>query len=166
MNGTIWAGRGETVLDRRRPWLRIASSLVAALCVFLLSLAAAAPAHALTGSQYNNTLPYEQGCGQGAYVITSKAIFGGTASMVYSPKCQTNWIEWYGPSRFTSKTMHNPARTAAENDTAGWSYSRQVYAPGATVARGEIIVWGNAAGSGSQWWSVRCSSTCQWALVN
>lgn len=126
-------------------------------------VATATPAAALSGSQYNNTLPYQTGCGQGAYVISSRAILGGTASMVYSPRCGTNWLEWSGPYRTTYKTMYQPVKTATEKDTASWSYSRQVYAPGATVARGEIYVWVDNSGlSGAQGWSVRCGSTCTW----
>lgn len=141
---------------------RIASIAVAAMIMSATALVGAAPANALSGPGYNNTLPYESGCGQGAYVISSKAILGGTVSMVYSPSCQTNWLEWYGPVRFTSKKMVQPASTSSENDTASWSYSRQVYAPGTTVARGEIYVWTDASGTGAQGWSVRCGSTCAW----
>lgn len=162
MEGTILARRpaagGGTSATRRRT----ITGAVAALFAVLLALTVATPAQALSGSGYNNTLPYQVGCGNGAYVITSKAILGGTASMVYSPTCQTNWLEWNGPHRFTSKKMYQPATTAAENDTASWSYSRQVYAPGTTVARGEIYVWADASGSWSQGWSVRCGSTCEW----
>lgn len=150
-NGDAPAGHRRTI-----------TGAIAATFAILLALTMATPAQALSGSGYNNTLPYQQGCGQGAYVITSKAILGGTVSMVYSPKCQTNWLEWYGPKRFTSKKMVQPTTTANENDTATWSYSRQVYAPGTTVARGEIYVWADAAGSWSQGWSVRCGSTCEW----
>lgn len=137
--------------------LRNIGSAVAAAVILTLSIGVApASAHPLDG-----TLPYAS-CGSGAYVISSKAILGGTASMVYSPTCQTNWLEWYGPVRFTSKKMFEPVATGTENDTASWSYSQQVYAPGATVARGEIWVWANAAGTSAQGWSVRCGTTCQW----
>ncbi|WP_146082653.1 DUF2690 domain-containing protein [Rathayibacter sp. AY2B3] len=146
---------------------RTIMGVIAALFAVLLALTMATPAQALSGSGYNNTLPYQQGCGRGAYAISSKAILGGTVSMVYSPTCQTNWLEWYGPSRYTSKKMYQPVQTAAENDTASWSYSRQVYAPGATVARGEIYVWvDNTGRNGSQAWSVRCGSTCEWVQFN
>ena len=143
----------------RRAIIGVTAVLVAAAS----SVATVMPAEALTGSQYNNTLPYPTGCGQGAYVITSRAILGGTASMVYSPRCGTNWIEWWGPYRTTVKTMYQPAKTSTETDTASWSYSRQVYAPGTAVARGEIWVWVDNTGySGAQGWSVRCASTCSW----
>ena len=135
---------------------------VAVIAGVLLSLSLASPAQALSGAQYNNTLPYQTGCGSGAYVISSRAILGGTVSMVYSPTCQTNWVEWYGPVRYTNKKMWNPVTTAAEADTASWSYSRQVYAPGTTVARAEIYVWGDSSGTWSQGWSVTCGSTCSW----
>jgi len=142
--------------------VRLAATIVATMGLVLAVGLAPASAHPL-----DNTLPYPSGCGSGAYVITSKAILGGTASMVYSPTCQTNWLEWYGPYRYTWKRMYQPVTTAAEIDTATWSYSRQVYAPGATVARGEIIVWVDNTGlHGSQWWSVRCGTTCEWVLVN
>lgn len=142
---------------------RVGRALVLALpLVAGLSLVGAQPASAVSGSGYNNTLPYETGCAAGAYVITSRAILGGTVSMVYSPRCTTNWVEWYGPQRHTTKTMVQPAKTSSETDTAGWSYSRQVYAPGATAARAEVWVWGNAAGTYAQGWSVRCSTTCSW----
>jgi hypothetical protein len=50
-----------------------------------------------------------------------------------------------------------------KNDTASWSYSRQVYAPGTTVARGEIWVWVDNTGmNGAEGWSVRCGATCEW----
>ncbi len=163
MEGTIQGRRPAAGVGAPAARRRTITGVIAALFAVLLALTVATPAQALSGSGYNNTLPYQQGCGQGAYVITSKAILGGTVSMVYSPKCQTNWLEWYGPNRFTSKKMVQPATTANENDTATWSYSRQVYAPGTSVARGEIYVWVDNTGmNGAQGWSVRCGSTCEW----
>lgn len=130
----------------------------------LLAVASVVPAHALSGSGYNNTLPYETGCGAGAYVISSRAIHGGTVSMVYSPGCGTNWVEWYGPVTWTQKGMTNGSvSTTKEQDYAGWSYSRQIYAPGTEIAGGLILFgYGDSISEG---WTVTCGSTCSWNRV-
>ncbi|WP_215815244.1 DUF2690 domain-containing protein [Pimelobacter sp. 30-1] len=127
---------------------------------------------ALAGASYNNKLPYESGCGSGAYVITSKAIMGGTASMVYSPRCQTNWIEWWGPKRLIKKKMvpgfqdNAAGQTAWENDVATWSYSRMLYAPGNTKVTGSFYIFPGTQPTSSQWWQVRCGARCDWIHVN
>ncbi|MBU2698818.1 hypothetical protein [Pimelobacter sp. 30-1] len=141
--------------------------LVTAVLAVGALLAAPQPAHA-AGSSYNNTLPYETGCGSGAYVITSKALPGGTASMVYSPRCGTNWMEWYGDARWTHKGMgfsRTSGWTTNEADKASWSYSRQIYAPGSTVAWGHIttvVSPSSPANAYQQEWYVKCGATCSW----
>lgn len=141
------------------------SAALVAPAVIGLSLLGAGPAAALSGTGYNNTLPYDTGCGSGAYVISSKAISGfGTASMVYSPSCGTNWMEWYSPGTnyyVWKSTGVNGSWTTVEKDWGAWSYGRQMYAPGTTVATGSITIAGSTVGW-YQNWNVTCSSTCTW----
>lgn len=133
-----------------------------------VNLATAAPAQALSGSGYNNTDPYATGCGGGAYVVSSKNLGGwGTGSMVYSPKCGTNWVEWYAPGTnyYIWKWMQAPVGTTVEYDWGSWSYGRQVYAPGNTVATGNITIARSTVGWAQQW-RVTCGSTCTWQRID
>lgn len=118
--------------------------------------ASAAPWH-------TNTLPYETGCGGNVYRLSSKNMGGGTATIVYSRTCGTNWIEYYGPARETVKNMWTSwgnAQTWNEWDYTGWAYSRQVYAPGNSRVVG-FIGFVNSSGR-LETWEANCSSSCTW----
>lgn len=148
---------------------RAVAALAVLAAVLTAALATSAPASAQSGSGYNNTLPYETGCGSGAYVISSQRPWanGPIMSMVYSPRCGTNWVEWYAPDTnyYVQKWMWGPVQTTSENDWGSWSYSRQVYAPGTTVAKG-AITFGQSTIGWMQNWSVVCGSTCTWTRVD
>lgn len=58
---------------------------------------------ASAASPYENTDPITTGCAPGAYVVNSwnmvNDVYGqvqGRAELVYSPRCQTNWVNVYG----------------------------------------------------------------------
>lgn len=131
-------------------------ALLITAAVAVASLGATVPAHADTASNYFNTDPYTTGCGKGAYIITSKAVPGGTAFVAFSPKCKTNWVEYSGKNQWTTKSIkRHPGWTRFEKDKAGWSYSMQVYAPGNTTVNGYISVGGKE-------FHVTCSTKCSW----
>lgn len=67
----------------------------------MTSFAVAAPAGA--AASHFNTNPYKTGCSASAYVLSSKAVSGGTARVMVSRKCGTNWIEYVGKSQKTTK---------------------------------------------------------------
>lgn len=125
---------------------------VALACGFVL----ANPGTAQAAPHHHNTLPYPTGCGANAVVISRHHFAGGTASVVYSRNCGTNWIEWYGPAIETGKGISAGTNWALpEWDYTRWAYSRQVSAPGSTPIDGWI--W-----AGNQGWDVHCEWTCTW----
>ena len=122
------------------------------------------PGTAQAAPHHHNTLPYPTGCGRNAVVISRQNMAGGTASVVYSRNCGTNWIEWYGPAIETSTTIAvGGAWTDREWDHTRWAYSRQVSAPGSTAIEGHVWVLPHD-GLGENW-SVHCRWTCTWTLL-
>lgn len=144
----------SAILQRGRRLLALVASATIPAIAVLGGAASQAQA-----SPYWNTDPYLTGCGRGAYVITSHAVPGGTAFVAYSPRCNTNWVEYSGSRQWTTKsiktTQSEPFWTNFENDYAGWSYSMQVYAPGDTQVQGYIRVQGRE-------FHVWCSTRCNW----
>lgn len=120
-------------------------------------------AHAAVSHQ--NTDPYSTGCARDGYAFAAKAVPGGTVRVFVSPRCGTNWFEYQGTSQAVAKGIRSSYGTArTEVDTGTWSYSMQVYAPGAT-AKVTLWVQGGAPGAPvSQTWrySATCSATCSW----
>jgi len=115
-----------------------------------------APASAATGYGLDGTLPDGAGsyCMNGASVIYSTPIrVGGTGAQVgtmqirYSSSCGTNWVRAENESPYlqTAKSIYrDPSPTdqwVHDTDfTYGWSYSRQIYAPGATCIHADVII--------------------------
>lgn len=142
---------------------KLAKVAIALLIVLAGLMGSAPPAHALSGSGYNNTDPIATGCRTGAYPFSSHAVLGGTASMWYSPRCGTNWIEFNGSARRTYKWMSQPVSTTPEYDPYSWAVSRQVYAPGTTTTVADILLSGGVNDlTYREAWSVTCASSCTW----
>ena len=96
---------------------------VLATLVLACGLLLTSPGTASAAPHHHGTLPYPTGCGRNAVVISRQNMAGGTASVVYSRTCGTNWIEWYGPAIYTYKTLHAGGRWAGyEEDYTGWDY--------------------------------------------
>jgi len=131
------------------------AGLVAAAALALGSVAfgVAAPASAATcsGTGCNNTLPYATGCTVNSWPIHTYWVGGGKFEMWYSASCDTNWIQWSGPNVCTWKRVQSAygSWTSWEVDHATWSYSRQIYAPGATAVDVEWAVGSAAYGGGT-----------------
>lgn len=136
--------------------LRVGLAALAAATGLVLSgglPASAAPGH-------YNTDPYLTGCAASRYAIAPavpKA--GGWLTTMYSTQCQTNWVEWSGPKTCTMKRIQAPGAgqswTKWENDSASWSYSMQVYAPGNTKIDIEYAItpsWFQGGRCGGQAW--------------
>lgn len=138
---------------------------VLATLVLACGLLLTSPGTASAAPHHHGTLPYPTGCGRNAVVISRQNMAGGTASVVYSRTCGTNWIEWYGPAIYTYKTLHAGGRWAGyEEDYTGWAYSKQAYAPGSTPIAGGITV----SSPNGHWenWNFECQWTCSWRLVH
>ncbi len=136
--------------------MRRITTAVAALVLALAALVAG-PGVAQAAAHHHNTLPYDVGCGGNLFVLSRHNIAGGTASLVYSRTCGTNWIEWYGPAVRTFKYISvNGNSTAPEVDYTRWAYSRQVYAPGNTPTTAYISV------NSQEGWVANCASSCSW----
>ncbi|RRD50516.1 hypothetical protein [Arachnia propionica] len=119
------------------------------------------PGTAQAAPHHHNTLPYPTGCGRNAVVISRQNMAGGTASVVYSRNCGTNWIEWYGPAITTAKSIYaGTSWTIPEWDHTRWSYSRQVSAPGSTPIGALIQVF--PSNGPMEDWGVSCQWTCTW----
>lgn len=141
--------------------LGLRAGITATLLGLLLTGITATSASA--ASWHTNTLPYETGCGGNVYRLSSQNMGGGTATIVYSRTCGTNWIEYYGPARETVKNMwtsYGNVQTWNEWDYTRWAYSRQVYAPGNSSIVG-FIQFVNSSGY-RETWEARCSSACNW----
>lgn len=137
---------------------------VLATIVLACGLLLASPGTAQAASHHFDTLPYPSGCGRNAVVISRQNMAGGTASVVYSRNCGTNWIEWYGPAITTAKSISAENRwTQPEWDSTGWAYSRQVSAPGSTPITGWIKVF--RPSGFAEHWQVECQWTCTWTLT-
>jgi hypothetical protein len=105
-----------------------------------------------------NTDPYSSGCAGNVYNLSARSVSGGTAYIMYSRTCGTNWIEYRGNSQTVSKRLKDSVTdrwTRTETDTLPWSYSMQVSAPGNTSIVAEVKV-------GSTTYTARCSTTCSW----
>ncbi|MDO5067459.1 MAG: hypothetical protein Q4D96_09295 [Propionibacteriaceae bacterium] len=130
---------------------------LAVACGLLL----ANPGAASAAPHHHGTLPYPTGCGANAVVISRQNMAGGTASIVYSRTCGTNWVEWYGPAiRTVKSTYAGTSWTTPEWDHTRWAYSRQVSAPGSTPIEAFIQVF--PPNGPMEDWGVRCQWTCTW----
>ncbi|MDO5066363.1 MAG: hypothetical protein Q4D96_03680 [Propionibacteriaceae bacterium] len=133
---------------------------VALACGLLLTT----PGSAQAIPPHYDTLPYPSGCGANAVVISRQNMAGGTASVVYSRNCGTNWVEWYGPAIGTLKSVAvENLWTQPEWDNTRWAYSRQVSAPGSTPITGWIKVF-RPSGL-AEHWQFHCQWTCTWTLT-
>jgi len=139
---------------------RVAAGVGALALALGASIAVAAPASALSGTQYDGTDPAATGCATGSIVIYSadawEGVYNtveGTVEVRYSPSCGTNWVRVYNANAsdgVTHKWIERQAQGSlpyfSETETdygTGWAYSMQVYAPGSTcISVGGSIVTG------------------------
>lgn len=99
--------------------------------------ASASPAH-------DNTDPIGTGCAAGSYIVASRSVVNSTynevqgrVDVLYSPTCQTNWLNLYGyvPGNryhaFINNVGYGPVPTVGLAFLgAGSGYSLQTYSPG------------------------------------
>lgn len=128
--------------------------------VFAAALCLSAPQAATAATWHQNTDPYNTGCTSSKSQISSRNVPGGTLTVWASSTCGTNWIEYYGSSQTVNKRVYSDETngggwTQWENDTAGWSYSMQAYAPGTTYIEAVAVV------SGVTYRAV-CGAGCTW----
>ncbi|MGO4431719.1 DUF2690 domain-containing protein [Paenarthrobacter sp. RAF9] len=132
--------------------LRKSLSAVLAACFTIgLILANTAPASA-AGYSYDGTDPAVTGCATGSVPISSgylKDPFTGATSgqweVRYSSSCGTNWVRAYSynSSYIVQKYVQRTSDgySVSDNDVyAGWTYSRQIYAPGTTCVVVNVIL--------------------------
>ena len=112
---------------------------------------------AVASASHENTNPYTTGCMSGSYAISSRAVSGGTAYIMLSPKCATNWVQYSGTTQTTTKYGKASGKgwTRTEVDTAAKSWSMQSYAPGTTGYTGVIKI-------GATTTTATCSNGCTW----
>ncbi|MFX0539177.1 DUF2690 domain-containing protein [Ornithinimicrobium sp. Y1847] len=116
---------------------------------------------ASAAASHENTDPYRTGCTADGKSISSKAVSGGTVSIMVSAKCGTNWVRYSGVNQKTTKygRADGKAWTQKETDTAATSFSFQSYAPGTTGYTGVIQI-------GTQVTTATCSNGCTWKVTD
>lgn len=142
----------RTSTSAARPGLRKSVSAVVAVCFAGgLSLASSAPASA-AGYSYDGTDPAVTGCAGNSTPIFSGYLtdpFTGATSgqweVRYSYSCGTNWVRAYSynSSYIVKKYVQRTSDgySVSDNDVyAGWTYSRQVYAPGSTCVNVNVLL--------------------------
>ncbi|MGO4243508.1 CHAP domain-containing protein [Janibacter sp. RAF20_2_2] len=125
-----------------------------------VSIAAAAPSGA--AKSHFNTNPYTTKCAKSSYVLSSKAVSGGTARIMVSRTCGTNWIEYVGKVQTTTKSGKDFTTnrwTRTEVDKLGHAVSMQSYAPGRTKYTAYVKI-------GSTTTTATCTSTCSWKVTS
>ena len=133
------------------------AAIVGLVVALLGSVAPLAPASAATGYGLDGTDPGTTGCLAGSSRISSMPIrVDGTGAIVgamdvwYSPTCGTNWVRANNATGATltviktiNRDPNNPPFYEYEADVVnGWSYSMQVYAPGATCVYATAVILG------------------------
>lgn len=134
--------------------LVLTGALFGALSAGLPTVAVAAPSHF-------NTNPYTTGCANSAYVLSSKAVSGGTARIMVSRACGSNWIDYQGKVQTTTKAGKDSATgrwTRTEVDSLAHAVSMQSYAPGNTQYVAYIKI-------GSTTTTATCSTGCTWTVT-
>ncbi|WP_082481710.1 DUF2690 domain-containing protein [Rathayibacter sp. Leaf299] len=128
-------------MRKLRTALLVTASTVTSVAALTLG---AGPAQATSGYEYDGTNPVTTGCSSSAAVVkdypinrTSDGARVGTARVMYSNACGTNWVavDNWEPSATAWKIIDraSPYFQHGEPDTVtGWSYGMQAYAPGAT----------------------------------
>lgn len=133
----------------------VAATVLAGPIVLILSAPAqAAPSHF-------NTNPYTTGCTKSSYVLATKAVSGGTARIMVSRTCGTNWIDYVGKVQTTTKAGKDSRTnkwTRAEVDKLGYAVSMQSYAPGTTKYTAYVKI-------GTTTTTATCSNTCTWTVT-
>jgi hypothetical protein len=96
----------------------------------------------------------------GSYAIASRAVSGGTVSIMASPNCATNWVQYSGVTQTTTKygKASGKSWTRTEVDYAARSWSLQSYAPGTTAYTGVIKI-------GTTTTTANCSWGCTWSVT-
>jgi hypothetical protein len=142
-------------VSRSRRTLLAVSVVLAILPAFL----ALAPSPTLAAASHENTNPYSTGCMTGSYAISSKAVSGGTVSIMVSDKCATNWVQYSGATQSTTKYGKAAGKnwTNTEVDYAAKSWSLQSYAPGTTAYTGVIKI-------GNTTTTATCGNGCTWTV--
>ena len=136
---------------------RLVAAVLGLLLAVPMTMGLAGSASAASGYGLDNTDPYTTGCNRNAWPIATRWVAGGRLDVFYSGSCQTNWVQWSGPTTCTNKRIQRAnvawtGWTGWEKDYANWSYGRQVYAPGATKVNIEYAVtpsWYPTCGGGA-----------------
>jgi hypothetical protein len=161
---------------------------LAGAAVLIFSLVLAPPASARPPSndtdpgpvRYDRTDPVKTRCADSAVIVKEEKIPGGnggsvgTLRLMYSTKCETNWIAVYNTlsntmvnksiARFkrvdTNGTILDDGGGSPEADpVVGWSYSKQVWAAGETCV--DYSVWIKQRGVGvNKWPGALSGSAC------
>jgi hypothetical protein len=141
-------------ISRIKRHLLVIMSLLVFLPLFSLN-----PGSTLASASHENTNPYTTGCMSGASAIASKAVSGGTVSIMESKACSTNWVQYSGVTQNTTKygKASDKGWTHTEVDYAAKSWSLQSYAPGTTAYTGVIKI-------GNTTTTANCSWGCTWSV--
>ncbi|MFJ4030268.1 DUF2690 domain-containing protein [Paenarthrobacter sp. NPDC089989] len=131
----------------------------AAAAAIVASTVLIAPA-ANASASHNGLDPITTGCTSGAYAVSTWNMVNqkynevqGKIQLMYSPGCQTNWINVYGyvagnryaAGIFVGSVPGGSMKASVTN--AGTAYSRMVYAPGSTCVTVGSNIFDNATGA-------------------
>lgn len=131
---------------------RATSFAAAAVLAGALTIANVAPASATSGYGYDGTDPSATGCSNSAITIASGTLTDpfthaatGNWEVRYSNVCGTNWVRAYSynSSYIVKKWIQRTSDGYALSDDdvyAGWTWGRQLYAPGSTCINVNVIL--------------------------
>lgn len=138
------------------------ASIHASIAGLVLAIAPAAfVAPAGAAKSHFNTNPYTTGCAKSAYTLSSKAVSGGTARIMVSKACGTNWIDYRGKAQKSSKAGKDAKTgkwTRTEVDKLKHAVSMQSYAPGKTKYTAYVKI-------GSTTTTATCTNKCTWKVT-
>ena len=134
--------------------------IIATMATILGITMFAAPA-SIAAPSHDRTNPVSTGCVKGAYVLSGWGTVNtkynqvqGRMQLMYSPTCQTNWINVYGDvsgNTYTASINVGPAPMGgalhASVKNIGSDFSYQVYAPGSTCVTVGWSIHDNATGA-------------------
>lgn len=145
----------NTTLARRS---RLVATLASAALATGVGVVAGPASPASAAASHFNTNPYTTGCSKTAYTLSSKAVSGGTARIMVSRACGTNWIDYKGKVQTTTKAGKDAKTgkwTHTEVDKLAHAVSLQSYAPGTTAFTAYVKI-------GSTTTTATCTNACAW----